>query len=99
METIDEIKHELLELGFNVNSRGIMYWIEAIKCAKENPKEWETYFIYEYVAELYSSTAPRVERAMRVAIAPAVENIQKKYNYHGKIKTSTFLSLIRFKLI
>lgn len=99
METIDEIKQELLELGFNVNSRGIMYWIEAIKYAKENPTEWETFFLYDYIAKRYGSTERRVERAMRVAIAPAIENIQKKYNYHGKIKTSTFLSLIRFKLI
>ena len=99
MEIIDEIKQELLELGFNVNSRGIIYWIEAIKYAKENPTVWETYFIYEYIANIYGSTATRVERAMRVAINPAIENIQKKYNYYGKIKTSTFLSLIKFKLI
>ena len=99
MKVIDEIKQELLELGFNVNSVGIMYWIEVIRYAKENPTVWETYSIYEYIANMYNSTASRVERAMRVAITPAIENIQKKYKYYKKIKTSTFLSLIRFKLI
>lgn len=99
MEVIDEIKQELLELGFNVNSVGIMYWIEAIRFAKENPTVWETYFIYEYVANIYSSTASRVERAMRHAIKDAEKNIQKKYSYYGTIKNSTFLNLIRFKLI
>ena len=99
MKIIDEIKQELLELGFNVNSVGIMYWIEAVRYSKENPTVRETYFIYEYVANKYGSTASRVERAMRHAIKDAEKNIQKKYGYYGTIKNSTFLNLIRFKLI
>lgn len=34
---MDEIKQELLELKFNVDSVGIIYWIEAIKFIKKNP--------------------------------------------------------------
>ncbi len=96
---MDEIKQELLELKFNVDSVGIIYWIEAIKLIKENPLLWDMEDIYNYVADAYNSTRARVERGMRTAIEPARENIQNKYGYYAKIKNQTFLDLIRFKLI
>lgn len=34
---MEKIKKELLELGFCINSKGIFYWIDLIKLAKENP--------------------------------------------------------------
>lgn len=74
---MEEIKNELLELGFNVDSIGIMYWIEAIRITKENPLIWNMMDIYEKIAEKYSSTYPNVERAMRHCIKNAIENIQK----------------------
>ena len=96
---IEDIKQELLELNFNVDSIGIVYWIEAVKIVKNNPLVWDMIDIYEGVAKIYNSTKIRVERAMRTAINPAKENIQKQYGYYGKIRNSTFLSLIRYKLI
>ena len=98
-KVIDEIKQELLELGFNVDSKGIMYWIEAIKYSKSHPLEWEMLNVYEAVVEKNNSTVYRVERAMRVAINSAKENIQKKYGYYKPIKNQTYLNLIKFKLI
>lgn len=98
-DKMDEIKQELLELKFNVDSVGIIYWIEAIKLIKKNPLVWDMIDIYENVAKTHNSTKYKVERLMRYAIFPARENIQRKYGYYGKIKNQTFLDLIRFKLI
>lgn len=96
---MNDIKQELLELKFNVDSIGIVYWIEAIRFVKDNPLIWDMLDIYERLAQLYNSTPTKVERNMRFSIAPAKSNIQKKYGYYSKIKNSTYLSLIRFKLI
>ena len=78
MEVIDETKQELLELGFNVDSIGIIYWTEAIEFIKTHPLVWDMMDIYENISKLHNSTIARVERAMRHAIIPAIENIQKK---------------------
>lgn len=51
MNNRDEIKQELIGLGFNVNSKGIAYFIDAIEYIKENTLEWETMTIYEFIAK------------------------------------------------
>lgn len=95
----NEIKNELLELGFNVDSKGIIYWIEAIRYVENNPL-WENIIdIYEMLSIKYENSVQNIERDMRTAIQPAKENIQKNYNYYKMIKNQTFLNLIRFKLI
>lgn len=96
---MEEIKNELLELGFNVDSIGIIYWVEAIKIMKENPLIWDMIDIYEKIAKKYNSTYPRIERCMRHCMEHAKPNIQKKYGYYKPIRNQTFLSLIRYKLI
>lgn len=96
---MEDIKQELLELNFNVDSVGIVYWIDAIKFIKNNPLVWDMCDIYIHIAKIHKTTNTRVERCMRFAINPAKENIQKKYGYYSKIKNQTFLDLIRFKLI
>lgn len=95
----EEIKNEILELGFNVDSIGTIYWIEAIRYIKKHPLWWDIYDIYEYIADKYEITVSQAERNFRTAIAPAKKNIQKKYNYSKPIRNSTFLHLIRFKFI
>jgi len=96
---LKKIQAKAIELGFDVDSIGIIYWIDAIKYSKENPLEWKMGIVYEYIAEKHNSTSARVERAMRHSIIPAIENIQKKYGYYNKVRNSTFLNLIKFKLI
>ena len=98
-QVIEQIKEELIELNFNVNSVGIAYWIEAIKYAKENPLVWNMTDIYENVAKKYNTTTSKVERGMRTAISPAKKNIEKKYKYYNKINNGTYIGLIRYKLI
>lgn len=94
-----DIKQELLELNFNVDSIGIVYWIEAIKFVKSHPLDWDMMDLYESIAIMYDTSISKVERNMRFAIAPAKKNIQKKYGYYNQIKNQTFLDLIRYKLI
>lgn len=96
---IEEIKKELLELNFNVDSLGIVYWIDSIRIIKENPLIWDMIDIYEKIAIKRKSTPTRVERCMRHAIKNAKENIKNKYGYYGKIKNQTYLDLIRFKIL
>lgn len=99
MKKEDEIKRELLELNFNVNSIGLVYWLDAIRYMKNHVATWEMIDIYNYIAKKRESTYKNVERAMRYAIFPAKKNIQEKYHYYGRIKPETYLGLIRFKLI
>lgn len=96
---MEEIKNELLELGFNVDSKGILYWVDAIKYIKENPLWWDIYDIYEYLAEKYNTSTANIERNLRTSITPAKKIIQEKYNYPRHIKNSTFLHLIKYKII
>lgn len=96
---MEDIKKELLELNFNVDSLGIVYWVEAIKFVKNHPLIWDMMDIYEYVAKRHNTTASRVERGMRTAIQTAKNKIQERYNYYNKINNSTYLNLIRYKLI
>lgn len=96
---MEEMKEKLLTLGFNADSIGITYWIDAIKYIKEHPLWWDIYDIYEYLATKYKISVARVERNLRTAIAPAKKNIQEKYKYYRSIKNSTFLHLIKIELI
>ena len=99
MENFDEIKNELLELGFNIDSIGTIYWIEALRIVKKNPLNWKITELYKEIGKKYNSTYHRVERGMRHSIENAKPNIQKKYGYYKPIKNQTFLNLIRYKLI
>ena len=94
-----ELKNELLELGFNVDSIGIVYWIDAVEYVKEHKLCWDMLEIYEMLADKYKISIARVERNLRTAIEPAKDNIRKKYNYYKPIRNMTFLNLIKFELI
>ena len=96
---MDEIKKELLELEFNADSIGLVYWIEAIKYIRNNPLSWDVMEIYDHIADKFNTTGIRVERALRHAITPAKKNIQEKYKYYRPIRNQTFLNLIRYELI
>lgn len=95
----DKIKQDLLNLGFNIDSIGVVYWVDAIRYIQKNPLCWDVFDIYDYLAKKYNIKNTAVERSLRTAINPAKKNIQEKYNYYGKIKNQTFLNLIRLELI
>jgi hypothetical protein len=94
---MNEDKTKLIELGFNVNSRGFIYWLDAINYLDEHPLWWDIMDIYDYVANKHNSTISRVERDMRTAIEPAKKNIQEYYNYTRRIKNVTFLNLLKIE--
>lgn len=95
----DDIKQKLLDLGFNVDCIGLVYWVEAIRYVKDHPLWWDVMDIYDYLAQKYDLSISKVERNLRTAITPAKKNIQDKYNYYRNIKNQTFLNLIRLELI
>ena len=41
MSKVDDIKKELLALGFDVDRIGIIYWIDAIKYVRANYSDWQ----------------------------------------------------------
>lgn len=94
---MNDIKNMLLELGFNVNSIGIIYWVEAINYVLRNPLWWDIMDIYDFIAQKYKISISQVERNLRTAIEPAKKHIQDKYKYYKPIKNCTFLNLIKLE--
>lgn len=94
---MDEIKRELLELNFDVDSIGVIYWIYAIRLIKKDTLEIETTQIYQELANRYNKSTRSIQRAMIKALEPAKENIKKKYKYDSEIKNQTFLNIMRLK--
>ena len=81
----------LLNLQFNISSKGFKYWIIAIKKYNSNMKIGE---IYKEVANICNTTTANVERDMRTAKATATEQIQKQFNYYNKLTNKTVLELL-----
>ena len=90
------IRTTLLKLKFNVSSIGFNYWITSIIEYRRNYFRYNNTIenIYEEIALLHNSTRNRVERAMRTALAPAKEEIRKKFNYNGRITNKVALELL-----
>lgn len=86
----------LKELGFNINSKGFLIWNTAIMIYSKAYIMNTNYTmtdLYKELAELYFTTTRSIESLMSTALKPAKENIQKKYEYNGKITNKTFLNL------
>lgn len=79
-ETLDV----LYNYGFNINSKGFNYWIQAIELNIRYNCLLKMGFIYKTIAEENNDTKSRVERAMRTA-KPKKENsnsfLLKKLSY------------------
>ena len=94
--SMEDIKQELINLGFRLSS-GITYWIEAFQYVRVTPKTYKISAIYHAIGLKHHKSIYAIERAMRYALEPAKENIQKKYGYYQKIDNMTFINLIRFE--
>lgn len=91
----EEIKQILLKLKFNISSKGFKYWIQAIHIYtiyNNVNMEW----LYNQLAFEFNTSKIAVERALRTASKQAYNNIQKYFNYDGKITNSVILKLFRF---
>ena len=96
MKKYNEISKILLNLQFNVSSKGFYYWITAINLYRKNYYKYDDTIekIYNDVAKIHNTTRTRVERAMRTARTPATEQIQKQFNYYNKLTNKTVLELL-----
>ena len=66
-----EIEKILFELGFPEHLKGYRYSICAIRTAIENPGILVTRELYPAIAAKYSTTPPKVEKAIRSSIETA----------------------------
>jgi len=94
----DENKTEnlLLELGFNINSKGFDYWLQAIELYKN--KKRKLIDLYEILANTNDTTYTRVERCLRFSSETAKNNIKRKYNYNNKLNNRAILKLLSMEV-
>ena len=95
-KTYYDLTKILLQLKFNVNSIGFRYWQYAIILYRKDYFLFDNSIekIYNKVAIFFNTTRTRVERAMRTARKPADEEIQKQFNYYGRISNKSVLELL-----
>ena len=96
MKELMENQEILKELEFNISSRGFNYWLIAIELYEKNKNYGIITIqnIYDEIADLYHTTARRVERCMRTARKNSDNNIKEQFNYKGKITNLVTLKLL-----
>ncbi len=111
-KNIDErITNIFMSVGIPAHIKGYQFLREAIKLAVENPEIINsiTKGLYPSIAEIYSTTPSKVERAIRHAIEVAwnkgrIENINnlfgvKVYSSHDKPTNGEFIALVADKML
>lgn len=93
---MEKVKELLLELNLDLDSLGVIYWLEVIDYSNEHHLTLTLKDILEQVAKKNDISRYALESYLRRAIDPAQEKIKKKFKYYGKITTKTFLNLLRF---
>lgn len=93
-KNIIETREQLLSLGIKANSIGLLYWIEAINYVRNNDEKWIMEDVYKYIGKKVNNKPKNVERALRTALYPAHKNIQKTFNFEGRVTNKAFFELI-----
>lgn len=91
-----EIIEILLQLKFNINSKGFDYWIQAIHLYTTFKEKIKMSELYKQLAFEFITNESSVERTMRTASQKSYKIIQQYFNYYGKISNSVILKLFRF---
>lgn len=91
----EEMINLLIQLNFNVGSKGFIYWIYSIEQNKYNNKELNE--IYKELALKENKTTQQIEGAMKYARKNSDRLIRSYYNYKGKITNKIILNLINMK--
>ena len=73
----EQIVNEMLELKFNINSKGFDYWVEGI-IYYHSIKNCTIMNIYRYIAYKYNTSITNVERTMRSSSKIIKEELGKK---------------------
>lgn len=92
-----QIINKLLDLNFNITSKGFNYWIDAIKINIKDKNKMQS--IYYIIAKKYNITWTSVERAMRHSKEKAINCLIEKYKYKGNMTNKTILELITNDLL
>ena len=79
----EQIINEMLELKFNINSKGFNYWVDGIIFYHtfKNCKNCKIMTIYRYIADKYKTSVTNVERVMRSSSEIIKEELEKKLGY------------------
>lgn len=95
-----DIKEKLIELNFNVSSKGFEYWIILIHEYQKKNKYTTIESIYNKIAKIYNTTRDRVERNIRTASKQALPTIREYYKYKDiRLSTKDILELIYWEMI
>lgn len=99
IKEIEYIKEKLIELNFNVSSKGFEYWIILIHDYIRKNKYTTLENIYNRIAKYYNTTRDRVERNIRTCSKQALPTIREYYKYKNKrLSTKDILELIYWEV-
>ena len=100
IKEIEGIKEKLIELNFNVSSKGFEYWLILINEYKHKNKYTTLEIIYNRIAKYYNTTRDRVERNIRTCSKQALQTIREHYKYKNRrLSTKDILELIYWEMI
>lgn len=100
IKEIEDIKEKLIELNFNISSKGFEYWLILINEYIKRNKYTTLESIYNLIAKLDNTTRDRVERNIRTASKQALPTIRNHYKYKNKrLSTKDILELIYWEMI
>lgn len=95
MKELVDIKEKLIELNFNISSKGFEYWIILINEYVKNKRNITLENIYKLICKLDNTTRDRVERNIRTCAKQALSTIREHYKYKNKrLSTKDILELI-----
>ena len=99
IKEIEVIREKLIELNFNLSSKGFEYWLILINEYIKRNKCTTIESIYNKIAKLYNTTRDRVERNIRTASSQALPTIREYYKYKNKrLSTKDILELIYWEV-
>ena len=100
IKEIVDIKEKLIELNFNVSSKGFEYWLILINEYIKRNKYTTIESIYNLIAKIYNTTRDRVERNIRTASKQALQTIREHYKYKNRrLSTKDILELIYWEMV
>ena len=95
-----DIKEKLIELNFNVSSKGFDYWIILINEYIKKRRYVTLDSIYNMIAKMDNTTRDRVERNIRTASSQALPIIREHYKYKNKrLSTKDILELMYWEMV
>lgn len=101
IKEIVDIKEKLIELNFNVSSKGFEYWILLVYnyIIYRGKRYCKLEMIYGDIASAYNTTRDRVERNIRTASKQALSTIREHYKYKNRrLSTKDILELIYWEV-